>query len=94
MTAYVVGRMHVRNRDKWEQYLAQVGATFAPYQGEVVLRGRDAVNLDGVDAHELAVVVRFPDLAAAERWRQSPEYRRIVPLRDEAADVVLIAYSA
>ncbi len=94
MAAFVVGRMHVRDPGGWEQYLAQVGATVAAHQGEVVFRGRDAVNLDGGDAHELAVLLRFPDVAAAQRWRHSPEYCRIVPLRDAAADVVLTAYSA
>ena len=94
MAAYVVGRIHVRDREKWEKYLAQVGATFPPYSGEVVFRGRDAMNLDGEDVHELVVALRFPDMATAERWRNSPEYRRIVPLRDEAADVILTAYSA
>ena len=94
MAAYVVGRIHVRDGQKWEQYLAQVGATLAPCAGEVVFRGRDAVSLDGEDAHELVVVLRFPDIAATKRWRESAEYRSIVPLRNEAADVVLTAYSA
>jgi uncharacterized protein (DUF1330 family) len=94
MAAYVVGRMHVRDGQKWGQYLAQVGATLAPYAGEVMFRGADAISLDGEEAHELVVVLRFPDVAAAKRWRESAEYRRIVPLRNEAADVVLTAYSA
>jgi uncharacterized protein (DUF1330 family) len=94
MAAYVVGRMHVRDAEKWARYLAQVGATFPPYAGEVVFRGKDATSLDGEEAHELIVVLRFPDTAAAKRWRESPEYRRIVPLRDAAADVVLSVYSA
>jgi uncharacterized protein (DUF1330 family) len=94
MAAYVVGRIHVRDQKKWEEYLAQVGATLPPWAGEVVFRGRDAINLDGEDAHELVVVLCFPDIAATKRWRESAEYRRIVPLRDEAADVVLTAYSA
>jgi uncharacterized protein (DUF1330 family) len=93
MAAYVIGRMHVRDAEKWEKYLAQVGATFPPYGGEVVFRGKDAESLDGDEAHELVVVLRFADRAAAKRWRQSPEYRRIVPIRDDAADVVLTAYS-
>ena len=92
MAAYVLGRIHVRNAEKWEQYLKQVGATFPPHNGEVVFRGGNAVSLDGEEAHELVVVLRFPDLAAAKRWRQSPEYRRLVAIRDEAADVVLTAY--
>jgi len=94
MVAYVVGRIHVRDAEKWEQYLKQVGATFPPYGGEVVFRGKNAVSLDGEEAHELMVVLRFADLAAAKRWRTSPEYRRIVPIRDEAAEVVLTAYDA
>jgi len=57
-------------------------------------RGKNAVSLDGEEAHELMVVLRFADLAAAKRWRTSPEYRRIVPIRDEAAEVVLTAYDA
>ena len=33
----------------------------------------------------------FPDGAALRAWYNSPDYQALVPLRDEAADMVFIA---
>jgi len=37
-------------------------------------------------------VVRFPDTAALKTWYQSPAYQALIPLRDEAVDMTLVAY--
>jgi uncharacterized protein (DUF1330 family) len=38
------------------------------------------------------VVIRFPSLEAADGWHQSAAYQALIPLRNQAADVVLITY--
>jgi hypothetical protein len=35
---------------------------------------------------------RFPDLASASAWFDSPAYQALLPLREQAAEVDLIAY--
>ncbi len=97
MTALVTGRVRVRDAAKWREYVAQVGATIAQYGGEVLFRGAQvrafapAAGRNG-DGGELLVVLRFADAAAAARWHDSPEYQRLIAVRDAGAEVVLTGY--
>ena len=92
--AYVVGRITVKDRDRWAEYRDRVPETLGPWAGELVFRGRQAGALSGEDPFPDIVVVRFPSLDAARGWHASPGYQALVPLRDQAADVVLSMYEA
>jgi len=92
--AYVVGQMTVRNPDKWAQYRAQVLATLLPFGGELVFRGEQVQSFSGVNLHPDIVVIRFPSLGDAEGWHLSAAYQALIPLRQDAADVVLTTYAA
>jgi uncharacterized protein (DUF1330 family) len=59
-----------------------------------VLRGRRVAVLSGQHAHGDTVLIRVPDATAADGWYRSAAYQALVPLREEAAEVVLIAYEA
>lgn len=91
--AYVVGQMTVKNPEKWAQYRAQVLATLLPYGGELVFRGQQAKAFSGVCPHPDIVVIRFPTLSDAEAWHGCSAYQALIPLRQEAADVVLLSYA-
>jgi len=91
--ASIVGHIAIKDAAKWALYLAGVPATLAPWNAEVVMRGRQALALNGVQHGTDLVVIRFPDLAAVTAWYESEAYRALIPLRDEAADVVLAAYA-
>lgn len=90
--AYVIGHITVKDAAKWAEYRARVPATLAAWGGELVFRGQRAALLAGEHPHADVVVLRFPDLAAAEAWHASPAYQALVPLREQAADVTLISY--
>jgi uncharacterized protein (DUF1330 family) len=60
----------------------------------VVLRGRRVALLAGDHAHSDTVVIRFPDTQAVSGWYGSTEYQALLPLREEAAEMVLICYEA
>jgi len=94
MPAYVIGHIHVRDADKWQAYVTQVGATISAYGGEVLLRGETAKVFSGEHRFERIVVLRFSDQESAVRWHASPEYQRLIAVRDRAADVTLISYNA
>ncbi len=91
--AFVVGQMTVKNPDKWAQYRGQVLATLVPWHGELVFRGSQALALSGEEVHPDMVVIRFPGLAEAQGWHNSAAYQALIPLRQDAADVVLTVYS-
>lgn len=92
--AYVVGQVTVKDEGKWTEYQSKVGATFGPWGGEPVLRGKQFAALAGTCPHAAVVVLRFPDADALRNWFESPEYQALIALRDAAADVVLTAYQA
>jgi uncharacterized protein (DUF1330 family) len=94
MAAYVIGHITVRNADKWAEYRAAVPASLAPWGAELVFRGRCIEVLDGPHEHADVVVIRFPDIAALRGWYRSPAYQALIPLRRQAADMVLLAYES
>ena len=92
MSAYLVGQIHVRDSALWAQYVAGVAASLEMYAAEIVFRGTRVRDLAGTQPHELAVVIRFPDLDELQRWYASDAYQALVALRERAADVRLTAY--
>ena len=90
--AYVVGHLTVKDADKWSEYRSQVPGTLAPWGAELVFRGNQAAALAGFSPHPDIVVIRFPDIEAVNAWHSSPAYQALIPLRLQAADMVLISY--
>ncbi|WP_430420345.1 DUF1330 domain-containing protein [Methylibium petroleiphilum] len=91
--AYVIGHIVIKDPDTWVAYRNQVPATLVPWQGEILVRGRRAVELAGHSPFTDTVVIRFPDTAAVEGWYRSPAYQALIPLRERAAEVVLVGYA-
>ena len=93
MSACVIGHITVRDEGKWAEYRAQVPATLAPWGAELLFRGQLAAVLSGHHAHSDTVVIRFPDTAAVAGWYQSAAYQALIPLREQAADLVLVTFT-
>ena len=94
MTAYVIGHITVKDAEKWVEYRSRVPATLKPWRAEVVLRGRKMDVLSGENPHTDVVVIRFPDNAAVAAWHGSAAYQALIPLREQAAEMVLISYES
>lgn len=90
--AYVVGQVTVKDEGKWAKYRNQVPATIVQWGGELIFRGKQVAALAGDSPHSDIVVIRFPSIGAIHEWYASALYQAIIPLRQEAADIVLIAY--
>ena len=93
MSACVIGHITVKDEEKWAQYRAQVPATLAPWGAELLFRGQRAAVLSGEHPHTDTVVIRFPDAAAVAGWYNSPAYQALIPLRRQAADLVLVSFA-
>ena len=93
-SAYLVGHITVKDPERWDEYRNQVPATLAPWGAELVFRGKLRSVLAGDHAHTDTVVIRFPDADAINEWHASPAYQALIPLRQQAADVVLLSYEA
>ena len=92
--AYLIGHITVRDTGKWAEYRGRVPATLEPWGAELVFRGRRVAVLSGEHPHSDTVVIRFPSAAALAGWHGSPAYQALIPLREQAAEVVLIAYES
>jgi uncharacterized protein (DUF1330 family) len=92
--AYLVGHVSVKNTGKWDEYRSKVPDTLAPWDAELVFRGKQVAVLAGKNPHSDIVVIRFPDVAAINSWFTSPAYQSLIPLREQAAEVELVSYEA
>jgi uncharacterized protein (DUF1330 family) len=93
-TAYVIGHITVKNAEKLVEYRNQVPATLQPWGAELIFRGKRVAVLAGEHPHSNIVVIRFPDKEAVNSWHSSLAYQALIPLRQQAAEVVLLSYEA
>ena len=94
MAAYLIGHITVKNPDKWKIYVAGVQKSLEPFEAEVIFRGKRAAVLTGVHPYQNTVVIKFPDQPTLQQWYQSESYQSLIPVREQAADVVIISYDA
>jgi uncharacterized protein (DUF1330 family) len=94
MTAYLVGHISIKNDDLWQAYVAGVSESLMSFESKIVFRGRLVSVLAGEHDHDRVVVIEFPDYATLNDWYRSEKYQSLIPLRKEAADVVITTYEA
>ena len=92
--ACVIGHISVKDPQKWAEYCSRVPATIAPWDAELLFRGKRTEVLGGEHHRSDTVVLRFPDIAAVNAWYRSDAYQALIPLRQQAADVDLISFEA
>jgi uncharacterized protein (DUF1330 family) len=94
MAAYLIGHITVKDPGQWKIYTEGVAKSLTPFGAEVIFRGRRAAVLYGEHAHQNSVVIKFADQHSLQRWYNSKPYQDLIPIRDKAAEVVLISYDA
>lgn len=94
MAAYLVGNITVKNDELWQEYVAGVQDSLIPFAAKIVFRGKLAAVLAGEHEYDLVVVIEFPDLPTLDNWFLSEKYQSLIPLRDEAAKVVITSYKS
>ncbi|MBC3911266.1 DUF1330 domain-containing protein [Undibacterium umbellatum] len=81
MPAYITVNFTPVDKEKMQQYGAAVPATLATYSGEYLVKG-PAEQLLGNTGFQMQVILVFPTKELATGWYHSPEYQRLVPVRD------------
>lgn len=92
MSAFVIGHITVKSPERWAEYRAAVPRTLAPWGAELVFRGRRSAVLGGRHGHTDTVVIRFPGMEAVNGWYRSAAYQALIALREQAAEVDLVAF--
>ncbi len=94
MAAYLIGHITVKDPVQWKVYVDGVQESLVPYGAELVFRGKRASVLAGEHAFRHVVVIKFSDQPTLQQWYHSETYQSLIPLREQAADVVIISYDA
>lgn len=92
MSAYGIAHMRQVNvGPPIVEYLRRIDATLKPFGGRFIVHGGEVEVLEG-NWPGTAIVIEFPDLAAARGWYRSAAYQEIVRLRadNSASDIILI----
>lgn len=92
MSAFFIATISVKNPEKFTQYASQVGETFKPFGGALMTRGKVERVLAGDCNHDAAGVIKFDTIENLNNWYDSDAYQALIPLRNEGADVSIVAY--
>jgi uncharacterized protein (DUF1330 family) len=84
MSAFVVIHATITDAEKFKAYGAGSGPTVEAHGGELVTGGHLKSVLCGEMKYDRCVILKFPDVEAAESWYNSPEYQALIPNRDES----------
>ena len=63
MTAYILARVDVRDWDRYGEYVKHTPRVIAKFGGRFLIRGGDAVTLEGPAETLRIVLIEFPSLA-------------------------------
>ncbi len=87
--AYWIGRVSIRDEQRYPVYLAAANIAFKKYGGRFVVRGGSFETMEG-DSRERNVVVEFRDRSTAMACYRSLEYRKALAIRQLIADTDMI----
>jgi len=82
--AFVISNIDVTNPEKYQKYAEAAASVVTAYHGKILTRGGKVVVFDG-HAPQRVVVIEFPSLGDAERWRSSPEFQKLKPLQQQSS---------
>lgn len=90
MTCYVMARVAIRDRARYDRYAAGFMPVLQQYGGRLLVSDEQPEVLEGDWDGRKLVLLAFPDRAAARRWADSPEYRKIAEDRIAGADAIAV----
>ena len=92
MAAYLIGHITIKDPVKWEKYVKGVQVSLAPFEAKIVFRGKRVKVFTGEHPYHNTVVIEFSEPSAMIQWYRSDNYQKLISLRNEAADVVIIGF--
>src|SRR5690349_11265070 len=90
MPALIIVDIEVTDPVRYEDYKRLASESIAAHGGRYLVRGGATEVLDGNWTPKRVVVLQFPSVEQAKRWRHSEEYARAKAFRDGAARVNMI----
>ncbi|MEO6355355.1 MAG: DUF1330 domain-containing protein [Ferruginibacter sp.] len=90
MAAYVIVEVTITDPVEYEDYKKLTPAAIAAYDGRFVVRGAQAISLEGDWHPERIVVLEFPSVERAKEWWSSDIYTTAKTIRQRAATTKMI----
>jgi uncharacterized protein (DUF1330 family) len=82
MTAYIIGQMHIHERDWMEDYFSKIPSVVEAHRGRFIVRGGDPEKLEGdADLPDAAFILEFPDRMHATNFWNSQAFQDLAKLR-------------
>jgi len=89
--AYIVVETDIHDAEQYELYKEASPAAVEAGGGRFIARGGELAILEGDWQPKRLVLLEFPDLDAAKRFYDSPEYQEAKRLREKAAAFNMVA---
>jgi uncharacterized protein (DUF1330 family) len=90
MSAYVIAEIDITDPAGYEYYRRQVPDVIARYGGKYIVRGGKVEPLEGGWSPKRIAVVEFPSMEQALKFYRSPDYARLIAVRQKASRGKLI----
>jgi uncharacterized protein (DUF1330 family) len=91
MAAYIYANVEVTDPEAYAAYRAEVPALLAAHGGRFLVRGGAVTVLEGTGVPQRQVILEFPDMARLQAFYGSPEYQRLIAIRQGASTGTLFA---
>src|ERR1700756_4845351 len=75
MPAYIIAMVNITNPERYQEYAKRAGPANARHGSRFLVRGGKKHTLEGDIPFERIVVTEFPDVEAAKKFYNSPEYQ-------------------
>lgn len=90
MSAYVIVEVSIQDHSEYEKYKKLTPAAIAAFNGKFLVRGGEAISLEGNWKPERIVVLEFPSAEKANEWWHSEIYTEAKLIRQRAAKTKMI----
>ena len=92
MAAYLVAQVRIDDPETYQRYREAVPTLVDRFGGRFLVRGGELEVLEGAWPLPRLVIIEFQSRDAARLFYESPEYQRILPLRQQASqgNVILV----
>ncbi len=81
MPAYMIVEVETTDEALMAEYRKHTPGLVAKFGGKFIVRGGKTRTLEGGWTPPRMVVLEFPDMASAERFYDSPEYKPVLDMR-------------
>jgi uncharacterized protein (DUF1330 family) len=91
MSAYLIADVEVHDQNVYADYRRQVLPLVEKHGGRFIVRGGAHEALEGEWKPRRLVIIEFPDMTALQAWYRSPQYAKLIALRQGVSRGSLVA---